>query len=143
MYFLTGKQIRLKILLRCFLQIKKRFPYRNIIEWVKYEKESFPIVRVTADLHQISKRFFAIVRKSLYFRIKKCNSEYLKKIKKESKYGISFRLFKTDFKHEINKRLTEEQRILSESFCTRGMRDINSFKFCYFINALIYHIHFS
>ena len=142
MHFLTGKQNRLKILLRCFLQIKRRFPDRNVVQWITYEKESFPIVRVTADLHQMSKRFFAIVRKSLYFRIKKCNTEYLKKIKKDSKYGISFRVFKTDFKYEINKRLTEEQRILSESFCTRGMGNINIFDFYNFIDVLFYHISF-
>ena len=122
MYSLTGKQNRLKILLRCFLKIKTRFPDQRVMEWTKYEKDCFPIVRVTANLHQMSKRFFAIVRKSLYFRIRKCNAEYLKNIKKESKYGISFRLFKIDFKNETNKRLTEEQRILSESFCTRGKR---------------------
>ena len=120
MYFLTGKQNRLKILLRCFLRIKTRLSDKRMIDWMKYEKDCFSIVRVTADLHQMSKRFFAIVRKSLCFRIKKCNAEYLKNIKIESKHGISFRLFKINFKYEINKRLTEEQRILSESFCTRG-----------------------
>lgn len=124
MYSLTGKQNRLKILLRCFLKIKTRFPEKKVVEWKKYEKDCFPIVRVTADLHQMSKRFFAIVRKSLYFRLKKCNAEYLKNIKKESKHGISFRLFKIDFKYETNKRLTEEQRTLSESFCTRGKKDV-------------------
>lgn len=120
MYSLTGKQNRLKILLRCFLKIRTRFPDKKVVEWKKHEKDCFPIVRVTADLHQMSKRFFAVVRKSLYFRVKKCNAEYLKNIKKESKYGISFRLFKIHFKYETNKRLTEEQRILSQSFCTRG-----------------------
>jgi hypothetical protein len=124
-YSLSGKQNRLKILFRCFLKIKTRHPDKKVIEWRKYEKDCFPIVRVTADLHQMSKRFFAIVRKSLYFRVKKCNAEYLTKIKKESKYGVSFRLFKIDFKYETNKRLTEEQRILSESFCTRGKKTVH------------------
>ena len=123
MNLLALKQWRLKTLLKCFLVMKTRLPSVEIKEYLSNNNEklsNFPLVRVNCDLLQMSKRFLAKKRKTLVYVLKKINKKFIKLIKKEARKVLSFLRFNFDFKYEVSKRLTVEQRILSESFDSRG-----------------------
>ena len=124
MYLLAGKQWRSKTLLKCFLVMKTKLPMNEIKEYLLNNNKkllSFSLVRINCDLTQLSKRFLAKKRKSLVFNLKKLNKKFIKLIKEEARKASSFLRFNSDFKYEVSKRLTVEQRILSESFDSRGI----------------------
>ena len=138
MELLAIKQRKLKTLLACFLAIKTRLPHVEIKENLLNENGkifNFVLVRINCDLEQISKRFLAIKRKSISFVIGKYNRKYIKLIKIEARKELSFLLFNSNLKYEILKRLTVEQRIISESFDSRGT-------FVLMLSDKIFPIHF-
>ena len=136
MELFAAKQIRLKTLLRCFLAIRTSLPAAELYQFISdHSREYFPVIRVACNLDQISKRFIAVKRRSEAHIIHKYNKKYVKLMKKSAKNSISFRLFKSNLKIQIAKRLTVEQRIISESFDVRGKyrRTYKNFSANYFI----------
>ena len=114
----------LRLMQRCFLAIKTSLPAREIYQLAKeHEREFFPIVRVTCDLEQIAKRFVAIRKRSVLHFIQKYNRKFVGLVRKEAKHETNYKKFKVEFKMQLAKRLTVEQRILSESFDMRGTQD--------------------
>ena len=143
MYLSAGKQWRLRTLLKCFLIMKTKLPMVEIKKYFLNNNKKlscFPLVRINCDITQISKRFLAKKRKSLVFLLKKLNKKFIRLIKEEAKKNLSFLRFNSDFKYEVSKRLTVEQRILSESFDSRGMHvyKINIFHLFLFIYLFIF-----
>jgi hypothetical protein len=117
---LVAKSYRLKILQRCFIGIKTSLPATEIYQYIADNiRASFPLVRINADLQQVSKRFIAIKRRSVAFVVAKYNRKFLLKMKQDAKKYVSFRMFKQNLVTQIAKRLTVEQRIISESFDSR------------------------
>ena len=118
---LVAKQYRLKLLQKCFLSIKTNLPANEIKESVRtHHRDCFPLVRVCADISQVSKRYFAINRRGLVYCITKYNRKFLSEIRREARSAMSFRLFKSVLRTRTAKRLTVEQRVISESFYARG-----------------------
>lgn len=117
---LVVKRYRLKVLQRCFIGIKTSLPGTEIYHYIADNiRAFFPLVRMNADLQQVSKRFIAIKRRSVAFVIAKYNRKFLLKMKQDAKKYVSFRMFKQNLVTQIAKRLTVEQRIISESFDSR------------------------
>lgn len=138
------KYSNFRILQKCFIAIKTTLPCEEIYNFIENNKRDyFPLVRVLCDIEQISKRFIAIKKRSLVYIIEKFNRKYITLMKKEAKKNISFRLFKYNLNFEITKRLTVEQRIISESFESRGEELLCSFflhfltSFCFFFLSFI------
>ena len=120
---LLAKQYRLKLLQKCFLSIKTNLPANEIKESVRtHHRDCFPLVRVCADISQVSKRYFAVNRRGLVYCITKYNRKFLSEIRREARSAMSFRLFKSVLRMRTAKRLTVEQRVISESFYARGTK---------------------
>jgi hypothetical protein len=118
------KLYRLRVLQRCFLAIKTSLPAREIYQLANdHVREFFPIVRVTCDLEQIAKRFVAVAKRSVLHTVQKYNRKFVGLVIKDAKHETNYKNFKVNFKIELAKRLTVEQRILSESFDVRGTQD--------------------
>jgi hypothetical protein len=104
----------------CLIGIKTSLPATEIYQYIADNiRASFPLVRINADLQQVSKRFIAIKRRSVAFVVAKYNRKFLLKMKQDAKKYVSFRMFKQNLVTQIAKRLTVEQRIISESFDSR------------------------
>ena len=115
---------RLRVLQRCFLAIKTSLPAKEIHQLANdHIREFFPIVRVTCDLEQLAKRFVAVAKRSVLHSIQKYNRKFTGLVRKDAKRETNYKNFKVNFKVELAKRLTVEQRILSESFDVRGTQE--------------------
>lgn len=84
------------------------------------DKDCFPMRRVSADLDHISKRFFAIRRRGLVFCMRRENRAHISRCKQRAKTAPTFKSFKAALRLQITKRLGVEQRVVSQSFQSRG-----------------------
>jgi hypothetical protein len=124
---LVLRQHRLRTLGRFFSLLRTSLPaaeasaaVESAAQIMYKEKDCFPMRRVSADLDQISKRFFAIMRRSLVFCIRRENRAHISRCKQRAKAAPTFKSFKAALRLEVTKRLGVEQRVVSQSFQNRG-----------------------
>ena len=123
-YKCNAKLHRLRVMQRCFLAIKTSLPAPEIYQLAEdHMREFFPIVRVICDLDQIVKRFLAVHKRSVLHVVQNYNRKFLGLVRKDATREMNYKKFKVEFKVQLAKRLTVEQRILSESFDVRGTQD--------------------
>ena len=123
-YKCNAKLHRLRVMQRCFLAIKTSLPASEIYQLAyDHMREFFPIVRVMCDLDQIVKRFLAVHKRSVLHVVQHYNRKFLGLVRKDATREMNYKKFKVEFKVQLAKRLTVEQRILSESFDVRGTQD--------------------
>lgn len=111
---------RLRLLQKCFVAIKTGLHISECLYIINTDVIAFPFVRIMADIEQITKRFLAERRRSLSRTVRKYNRKYLNFVMKDGKEALSFKSFSEAFITQANARISTEQRMLSDSFETRG-----------------------
>jgi hypothetical protein len=123
---LVLRQRRLRTLGRFFSLLRTSLPNTEAAaaaesaESKDKEMDCFPMQRVSADLDQVSKRFFAIRRRGLVFCMRRENRAHLARCKQRAKAAPTFKSFKAALRLEVTNRLGVEQRVVSQSFQSRG-----------------------
>lgn len=107
------------ILHKIFTSLKTCMSTKETVTLRKMERP-FILDRFSCDLENISKYFIAHRRRDLALTIGKYNRKFNFYQMKDGKSALNFKNFLKDFKEESQLRATTEQRILSESFETRG-----------------------
>jgi hypothetical protein len=123
---LVLRQRRLRTLGRFFSLLRTSLPTTEAAvaaespQSKEKEKDCFPMQRVSADLDQVSKRFFAIRRRGLVFCMRRENRAHIARCKQRAKAAPTFKSFKAALRLEVTNRLGVEQRVVSQSFQSRG-----------------------
>jgi hypothetical protein len=123
---LVLRQRRLRTLGRFFSLLRTSLPTTEAAvaaesaQSKEKEKDCFPMQRVSADLDQVSKRFFAIRRRGLVFCMRRENRAHIARCKQRAKTAPTFKSFKAALRLEVTNRLGVEQRVVSQSFQSRG-----------------------
>ncbi len=118
-----------KLLLKSFVVLKNSSI--NSSNYLEYMEENYPedtstcftIIRLKADLAQLSKRFIPLRRKQLPVRIKKNNQKISHQMKIMGKHSLTYKKFLTDFQLIVMQRINTEQRLLFEAFEARGKQE--------------------
>jgi hypothetical protein len=84
---------------------------------------SFPLTRINCDLDHITKRFIAYRRRDLSRSIQNYNSRFNHFQMQDGRSTMSFKKFLKKWRSEIQLRMVEEQKILAESFHSRGIQE--------------------
>ena len=119
---LVLRQRHLRTLRRFFCLLQTSLPAAEASAAADGTQDCFPIQRICADLDQISKRFFAVRRRGLVFCMRRENRAHVMRCKKRAWRALTFKSFKADLGEKVTKRLGVEQRVVSQSFQSRGRR---------------------
>lgn len=117
------KLFQLRLVQKCLWALKTGLSVGENMHLIANEPKKFPILRVEADLDQLTKRFISQRRAGVAHVITKYNRKFSEKMKNAGRKALSFKLFLTQFEEETTARINNEQRILSESFEQRGQQE--------------------
>jgi hypothetical protein len=116
----AGAFHKTRILEKCFWCLKTRIAIKDSYEARCRLKHSFPYVRALANMEQISKRFFALRKKSLFYNIRKMQLRYHFLLKAKVDVFPTFKNFIKSFHPEVHERSMTEQNLLLNAFNKRG-----------------------
>jgi len=110
---------RLRVLEKCFWCIRTNISLKVSYD-VRKKIHCYAYVRALADLEQISKRFFALRRRSLSVIVTKYQTKCQVLLKKVAKKSLTFRKFVNVISADVATRLMTEQKLLLSAFEKRG-----------------------
>ena len=108
-----------RLLHKCFYCMRTAMSPEDTYD-LRHKDKPYMLVRIEADLGQISKRFVAPRRRSLPYCITLLNKKTVTYQKREARRTPSMKSFIDSYRQQVGRQLVREQRILLDSFEARG-----------------------
>ena len=110
---------RIRVLEKCFWSIRTNISLKRSY-LMRKDYHCFAYTRALADMEQLSKRFFAIRRRSLTYTVRNYQHKVQRLLRKVARNDISFKRFVREVKDDVGNRLLTEQKLLLNAFESRG-----------------------
>lgn len=118
----AAQLFRLKLMSKVFFALRYHMRHEDT-QCLRQFNVGFPIIRLQTDMDQVCKRFCALRRFGLQHIVGSYNRKFIACQAVDAKNALSFKRFLAKLKSDVASRLTIEQRVLSESFDSRGMQE--------------------